>query len=79
MVGTPTAGWIIYTGRMELIDGSMVGVPFTRVQDLRGQTMEMHPRAVDVEVVRQPGETLDDTDSQLERAVAVLLEQIGSK
>ena len=78
VVGTPTAGWIIYTGGRELIDGSVVRVPFTRVQDLSGQTREMHPRAVDVEVVRQPGETLDDTDSQLERAVTVLLEQIGS-
>lgn len=79
VVGTPTAGWIIYTGGRGLIDGSVVRLPFTRVQDLSGETMEMHPRPVDVEVVRQPGETLDATDSQLERAVTELLQQIGTK
>ncbi|HLJ78097.1 MAG TPA: S41 family peptidase [Acidobacteriaceae bacterium] len=79
VVGTPTAGWIIYTGGRGLIDGSVVRLPFTRIQDLNGETMEMHPRPVDVEVVRQPGETLNHTDSQLQRAVTVLLDQIGNK
>ncbi|HEV2280440.1 MAG TPA: S41 family peptidase [Acidobacteriaceae bacterium] len=79
VVGTPTAGWIIYTGGRELIDGSVVRLPFTRVQDLNGETMEMHPRPVDVEVTRQPGETLNHTDSQLERAVTELLQQVGNK
>ena len=31
--------------------------PGTEIQDLRGQTMEMHPRPVDVEVDREEGET----------------------
>ncbi len=73
VVGTPTAGWIIFTGAQQLIDGSSVRVPSTRVQDLRGQTMEMHPRPVDVEVERPLGETETHTDVQLERAVQELL------
>ncbi len=76
VVGEPTAGWIIFTGAQPLIDGSSVRVPFTRVQDLRGQTMEMHPRPVDIEVDREEGESRTPTgdihDAQLERAVQEL-------
>ena len=79
VVGTPTAGWIIYTSGMGLIDGSSVRLPETRIQDLRGQTMEGHPRPVDVEVIRQPGETLDGRDSQLDKAVSELLGQLSGK
>ncbi len=79
VVGTPTAGWIIYTSGASLIDGSAVRLPEIRIQDLRGQTMEEHPRPVDVEVIRQPGETLTGHDSQMEKAVEELLAQIGAK
>ena len=77
VVGVPTGGWIIYTGGTRLIDGSSLRLPMIRVQDIHGQTMEMHPRPVNVEVVRKPGETEDGTDSQLAAAVKVLLAQIG--
>ena len=73
VVGEPTAGWIIFTGAQPLIDGSAVRVPGSRIQDLRGQTMEMHPRPVDVEVERPLGETETGSDAQLERAVKELL------
>jgi hypothetical protein len=73
VVGEPTAGWIIFTGSGALIDGSAVRVPGWRIQDLRGQTMEMHPRPVDVEVARPLGETETGSDAQLERAVKELL------
>jgi tricorn protease len=73
VVGEPTAGWIIFTGAQPLIDGSTVRVPGDRIQDLRGQTMEMHPRPVDVEVERLLGETEAGSDAQLERAVKELL------
>ncbi|HEX4007993.1 MAG TPA: S41 family peptidase [Acidobacteriaceae bacterium] len=79
VVGTPTAGWIIYTGGRELIDGSVVRVPGTRIQTTDHENMEMHPRPVDVEVTRQPGETIDGTDSQIERAVTELMSQLGDK
>jgi C-terminal processing protease CtpA/Prc len=73
VVGEPTAGWIIFTGAQRLIDGSAVRVPGWRIQDLRGQTMEMHPRPVDVEVARPLGETETGSDAQLERAAKELL------
>ncbi len=73
VVGTPTAGWIVFTGAQRLIDGSQVRVPGERIKDTRGQDMEMHPRPVDVEVLRGLGETETGEDVQLQRAVDVLL------
>ena len=76
VVGTPTAGWIIFTGAQRLIDGSSVRVPGDRIEDTTGQNMEMHPRPVDVEQLRPLGETEAGQDIQLEKAVDTLLEQI---
>jgi Tol biopolymer transport system component/C-terminal processing protease CtpA/Prc len=75
VVGEPTAGWIIFTGAQQLIDGSSVRTPGTKIFDLRGQNMELHPRPVDVEVQRPLGETELGTDSQLQKAVEVLLQK----
>ena len=76
VVGQPTAGWIIYTGVEPLIDGSYVRRPSTRVQDLKGVDMEMHPRPVDLAVERPLGETLTGRDAQLDAAVKVLLDAL---
>ena len=73
VVGTPTAGWIIFTGGQRLIDGSQVRVPGDRIKDTRGQDMEMHPRPVDVEVLRGLGETETGEDTQLQKAVQTLM------
>lgn len=75
VVGTPTAGWIIFTGSQRLIDGSQVRVPGDRIKDTRGQDMEMHPRPVDVEVLRGLGETETGEDVQLQKAVQVMLQR----
>jgi tricorn protease len=76
VVGTPTAGWIIFTGAQRLIDGSSVRVPGDEIKDTRGQNMEMHPRPVDVEQLRPLGETETGQDVQLEKAVSTLLQQM---
>ncbi|WP_033965561.1 MULTISPECIES: S41 family peptidase [unclassified Sphingomonas] len=78
VVGQPTAGWIIFTGAEPLIDGSSVRTPSTRIQDGRGQDMEMHPRPVDLAVERPLGETATGEDAQLRAAVDVLLAQVGA-
>ncbi len=75
-VGTPTAGWIIFTGAQRLIDGSAVRVPGDRIRDTRGQDMEMHPRPVDVEQLRPLGETETGADIQLQRAVDTLMGEL---
>jgi tricorn protease len=76
VVGTPTAGWIIFTGAQRLIDGSSVRVPGDRIRDMKGDDMEMHPRPVDVEVLRPLGETESGEDAQLKKAVETLLDQV---
>jgi len=77
VVGVPTAGWIIYTSNVPLIDGSVVRVPSIRVQGAAGDDMELHPRPVDVMVERPLGETLAGKDVQLETAVSELLKELG--
>lgn len=76
VVGEPTAGWIVYTSNQELVDGSTLRLPRTKVFDNDGQLMEMHPRPVDVPVQRPLGETYTGHDLQLETAVRELLQQV---
>jgi Tol biopolymer transport system component/C-terminal processing protease CtpA/Prc len=77
VVGEPTAGWIIFTGGITLIDGSTLRMPSYKIFASDGTPMEMHPRQVDVAVTRPVGESYAQKDSQLDAAVAELLKQIG--
>jgi Tol biopolymer transport system component/C-terminal processing protease CtpA/Prc len=76
VVGEPTAGWIIYTWNTRLLDGTILRLPRSRITDSHGAPMEMHPRPVDVEVKRPIGESYGPRDSQLDKAVEVLLAQL---
>ena len=78
VVGEPTAGWIIYTWNTRLLDGTVLRLPRSRITDRNGAPMEMHPRPVDVEVKRPIGESYGPRDSQLDKAVEVLLAQLKS-
>jgi Tol biopolymer transport system component/C-terminal processing protease CtpA/Prc len=78
VVGTPTAGWIIYTFNQPLIDGSQLRLPFVRIQGADGKDMELNPRPVDVRVERALGEGSAGKDSQLDAAVAELLKGLGA-
>ena len=78
VVGEPTAGWIIYTGGITLIDGSVLRMPSTKIFASDGTPMEMHPRPVDVPVKRPVGESYTGKDVQLDTAVAELLKQLGA-
>jgi len=79
IVGVPTAGWLIYTSQIALIDGSVFRVPFIRIDGADGKNMERNPRPVDLTVERQLGETLAGKDTQLDAAVAELLKGLGAK
>jgi Tol biopolymer transport system component/C-terminal processing protease CtpA/Prc len=79
VVGEPTAGWIIYTGSVTLIDGTVMRMPGTVIRGADGKVMENNPRPVDVAVSRPIGESYTGKDSQLDVAVRELLAQIGSK
>jgi Tol biopolymer transport system component/C-terminal processing protease CtpA/Prc len=79
VVGEPTAGWIIYTGSITLVDGSVLRMPGTKIFASDGTPMEMHPRPVDVPVTRPVGESYSGKDAQLDTAVSELLKQIGAR
>lgn len=79
VVGEPTAGWIIFTWNMPLLDGSTLRLPRTRVTDAAGRDMELNPRPVDVLVERPVGESYTGRDSQLEAAVRELLGSITAR
>jgi len=76
VVGEPTAGWIIYTSNVDLIDGSSIRIPFMRVTASDGSPMEMHPRPVDIAVTRPIGESFSGRDSQLDSAAKELLDEL---
>jgi Tol biopolymer transport system component/C-terminal processing protease CtpA/Prc len=72
VVGEPTAGWIIYTSNYQLIDGSSLRLPSTRITTASGEPMEMHPRKVDILVDRPIGESYTGKDIQLDAAVKAM-------
>lgn len=76
VVGEPTAGWIIYTSDVDLLDGSQVRLPFIKITGAAGDDMEMNPRPVDIYVEQPVGEGLRGKDSQLDEAVRVLLKSL---
>lgn len=79
VVGEKTAGWIIYTSNVTLIDGSSFRIPFIKIADRSGVVMELNPRPVDIPVTRAIGEGMEGRDSQLDVAVRELLKQIGER
>lgn len=76
VIGEPTAGWIIYTSNVNLIDGSSLRLPSTVIRGSDGKVMEMNPRQVDVLVERPVGESYTGKDSQLDAAVRELLNKV---
>ena len=79
VVGEPTAGWIIYTSNVPMMDGSVLRVPGTRITASDGSDMEMHPRPVDVPVSRAFGESAQGRDTQIETAVKELLARLDRR
>ncbi len=79
VVGEPTAGWIIYTGSMDLVDGSVMRMPGTLITGADGKNMENNPRPVDITVSRPIGESYTGKDSQLDAAVKALLAVLPAK
>ncbi|MEJ7810522.1 MAG: LpqB family beta-propeller domain-containing protein [Gemmatimonadaceae bacterium] len=79
VVGEPTAGWIIFTSNVTLLDGTSVRLPFSRIRTADGEDMEMHPRPVDVAVERPIGESYTGRDSQLDAAVRQLLSELDRR
>lgn len=76
VVGEPTAGGVIFTSDVTLIDGTVFRIPFSKVTSSKGESLEGDGRPVDTLVRRKLGETAADKDSQLDAAVKSLLRQL---
>ena len=80
VVGEPTAGWIIFTSNVGLLDGqTSIRLPSTRITSMDGKDMEMAPRPVDIAVQRPIGESYTPTDVQLDAAVRELLAEVARR
>jgi Tol biopolymer transport system component/C-terminal processing protease CtpA/Prc len=77
VIGEPTAGWIIYTSNVPLVDGSVLRIPFIRITAADQTDMELKPRPVDIPVTRPIGEGVAGKDSQLDAAVRELIGALG--
>lgn len=77
VVGEPTAGWIIFTSAAQLLDGSSIRLPFSRITDHEGKDMELNPRQPDVYSHRPMGESYGGQSVQLDKAIDELLKATG--
>jgi tricorn protease len=75
VVGRPTAGAVIWTWSARLLDGASLALPRMYVMTPEGEDLEGAGRPVDVNAARPLGEWALDRDSQLDAAVATLLER----
>lgn len=76
VVGRPTAGAVISTWRMPLLDGSVMMLPHAQVMTLDGENLEGKGRPVDVDVPLPLGASARGIDTQIDAAVAALLGRI---
>jgi tricorn protease len=76
LVGVPTAGMVIGTSSVELIDGSSFRIPRIGVYTTRGQDMETKGVAPDFLVEQTPDQVAKGLDPQLDKAVEVLTHDV---
>jgi tricorn protease len=76
LVGQPTGGFVIGTGGVKLIDGSVFRVPRVGVTTAKGVNMEKEGVAPDFVVDVHPDQLVRGVDAQLEKAVEVLNQDV---
>jgi len=79
VVGVPTMGAVIGTGSYALLDGSTIRTPGSGVWTADGTNMENYGVPPDVFVDNTPTDFLRGRDTQLEKSVEVLKEQLASR
>ncbi len=72
LVGQPTGGFVIGTGQVALIDGSLLRIPRIGVYTTKGVNMEREGVQPDVLVQDHPDQLARGIDTQLDKAVEVL-------
>jgi tricorn protease len=79
IVGMTTYGAVIGTGAYQLMDGSSIRTPGSGLWNVSGQNLENYGVPPDVYVDNTPEDFLKGRDAQLERAVAVLKEEMNGR
>ncbi|MCI0465090.1 MAG: S41 family peptidase [Gemmataceae bacterium] len=79
VVGVTTYGAVIGTGAYGLMDGSTIRTPSTGLWTLGGVNLENNGVRPDVYVDNPPEDLLRGRDTQLERAIAVLREELAQR
>lgn len=77
IVGTNTCGWLVFTSGQGLVNGAFIRKPSWKNLTLEGVDMDKVSRKPDIYVDRPVGESLSGKDSQLDKAVEVLREQLA--
>jgi len=72
LVGQPTGGYVIGTGQVSLVDGSILRIPRIGVYTTKGVNMDTQGVQPDVAVDTHPDQLAKGTDAQLDKAVEVL-------
>jgi tricorn protease len=78
LVGERTGGQVIGTRTIQLIDGSTFRTPRIGVHTIQGVNMEKEGVAPDVEATAHPDQLARGDDPQLDRAVAVLVQDVAA-
>jgi tricorn protease len=76
LVGEPTGGFVIGTGAVRLVDGSMLRIPRIGVYTSKGVNMEKEGVRPDVLIEPHPDQLAKGVDLQLDKAVEVLQEEL---
>jgi tricorn protease len=79
IIGVPTAGGVIGTSNITLVDGTVFRIPSTGAYTLDGRNLENMGVAPDILVEHTPEDNAADRDRQLEEAVKTLQKEIGSR
>ncbi len=79
LVGQPTGGMVIGTGSAKLIDGSTFRIPRIGVYTNLGVDMDTQGVAPDILVEPTPDELKNGIDTQLQKAVSVILQDLAAK
>ncbi len=77
VIGTPTFGGVIGTGGMSLLDGSWFRLPWIGWYTIDGRNMENTGAEPDILIERLPTEIEEGKDSQLVKAVEVLMDELN--
>ena len=76
VIGVPTAGWVIGTLNVKLVDGTTFRTPFVKWYTKSRKNMEHLGIKPDIYVENSPEDVLKNRDKQLDKAIEVIMSEI---